>query len=78
LTPDELELVQHQMKTGELPRDTLARHAEAAARNTFGFDHKTGRDGKPIEQGFGSALQPSSNSIDAYKKYCSHEPDFFW
>jgi len=40
LTPDELELVQHQMKTGELPRDTLARHAEAAARNTFGFDHK--------------------------------------
>jgi hypothetical protein len=31
LTPDELELVQHQMKTGELPRDTLARHADAAA-----------------------------------------------
>ena len=53
LTPDELELVQHQMKTGELPRDTLA--GMLTPRHTFGFDHKTGRDGKPIEQAASAA-----------------------
>ena len=42
----------------------------------FGFDHKVDRSGKPIEQGVGSPGNQSRNSIEAYKKYCSHEPDF--
>jgi hypothetical protein len=47
-----------------------------SGKNVFGFDHKTDRQGKPIEQGVGSPGNQSRNSIEACKKYCSHEPDF--
>jgi hypothetical protein len=38
--------------------------------------HKLDRSGKPIEQGVGSANNQSANSIAAFEKYCSHQPDF--
>ncbi|MGB6658481.1 MAG: hypothetical protein WBE48_26430 [Xanthobacteraceae bacterium] len=36
----------------------------------FGVDYKTDKRGEPIEQGKGSAAQPTQQSIDAYAKYC--------
>ncbi|MGA8319508.1 MAG: hypothetical protein WB774_01485 [Xanthobacteraceae bacterium] len=42
----------------------------------FGVDYKTDKRGEPIEQGKGSAAQPTQQSIDAYAKYCRHEDGF--
>jgi hypothetical protein len=49
---------------------------EAEAKAVFGFDYKTDKDGKILEQGIGSPANPSINSIRAYEKYCKDEPGF--
>jgi hypothetical protein len=59
-----------------LPPDAIKQYYADERRNVFGFDHKTDRSGKPIEQGVGSAQNQSRNSINAYKRFCSHEPEF--
>ena len=42
-----------------------AAHWEAEARNVFGADYKRDKHGRPIEQGRGSKLQPTVNSMAA-------------
>lgn len=43
-------------------------HAEAShkvAKDVFGHDYQAGKDGKPIERGKGSALQPTAQHTNA-------------
>lgn len=49
---------------------------EITNKNVFGADYKKDRKGTPIEQGLGSAAQPTQQSIEAYKKYHKDDPDF--
>jgi hypothetical protein len=74
-TSEELDDMRAQIAAGYLPADAIERHFEAQARNVFGFDAKRRRDGSYIDQGLGSAINQTRNSLEAYKKYCSHEPD---
>jgi hypothetical protein len=76
LTGQEIDEMREKVAIGELPPDAIKQHFVAERKNVFGFDHKVDRSGKPIEQGVGSPGNQSRNSIEAYKKYCSHEPDF--
>jgi len=64
------------IELGKLPPDYIKQHYEAEARNVFGFDAKKDKHGNWIEEGWGSAKNMSRNSIEAYRKYGSHEPDF--
>lgn len=45
-------------------------------QKVFGDNYKRDSRGHPIEQGVGSAAQPTQQSIDAYRRYCQHEPDY--
>jgi hypothetical protein len=76
LTATELDEMKAKVAAGELPVDAVKQHFDAEDRNVYGHDAKRRRDGSYIEQGVGSAGNQSRNSIEAYKKYCSHEPDF--
>lgn len=69
LTQEEVDEINDQIQTGELPRDYFDRRAEAVEKFVFGQDVKHDRQGNPIEQGIGSAAQPSRNSIEAYKAH---------
>jgi hypothetical protein len=61
---------------GELDPGAIKQYYLEERKNVFGFDHKTDRSGKPIEQGIGSPGNQSANSVAAFEKYCSHQPDF--
>ena len=76
LTGQELDELKAKVAAGELPPDAVKQHFDAEARNTFGHDAKRRRDGSYIEQGVGSPGNQTRNSIEAYKKYCSHEARF--
>jgi hypothetical protein len=75
-TEQELAEMKELIQKGELPPDAIKQYYADERRNVFGFDHKTDRNGKPVEQGVGSAGNQSRNSIEAFKKYHAHEPDF--
>lgn len=57
-----------------LPKETRKQiRAEArkmALDDVFGFDHRTDKEGNPIEQGQGAPGNQTRQSIEAYKKYC--------
>jgi hypothetical protein len=75
LTNDELTEMRMKVQSGELPPDAIKRHYEDERRNVFGHDHKV-RNGKPVEQGYGSAQNQTKNSVEAYKKYHSADVDY--
>lgn len=75
-TAQELDEMREQIANGELPPDAIKQYYADEARNVYGHDFKRDRSGKPIEQGHGSAQNMTRNSIEAYKKYGSAEPDF--
>ena len=54
----------------------IAEAKRQAACDVFGVDHKTDRHGKPIEQGLGAAGNQTAQSVEAYEKWCRHEPGF--
>ena len=64
-----------EIASGKLPPDAIERHYEAEAKNVFGHDAKKVK-GQYVEQGFGSAINQTRNSIEAYRKYHSGDPDF--
>jgi hypothetical protein len=70
-----LEIEEH-IAAGYLPSNYLELHEIAKAKNVFGHDHKTDRQGNPIEQGFGSPGNQTANSIAAFRRYHSQDPDF--
>ena len=54
-------------------------HKEAVHKvnqKVFGENYKRDARGRPIEEGVGSAAQPTQQSIDAYRRYCQHEPGY--
>jgi hypothetical protein len=76
-TQEEIAEMRALIASGDLPADAIEQYYKAEALNVFGFDAKKRRDGKGYqEQGYGSAGNQTRNSIEAYKKYCSHEVDF--
>jgi hypothetical protein len=74
-TQQEMDEMRELIQRGELPPDAIKKYYDDEARNVFGFDAKKTRKGY-IEQGYGSAQNQTRNSIEAYKKYHSNEPDF--
>jgi hypothetical protein len=75
LTSQELDEMKAKVAAGELPPDAVKQHFDVEARNVYGHDAVKTRNGY-IEQGYGSAKNQTRNSIEAYRKYCSHEPDY--
>jgi len=75
LRTDELEEMQVAIDAGKLPADAIKRHFAEEEQRVFG-NAPRGRDGKPIEQGIGSAANPSENSVRDYETFCKDEPDF--
>jgi hypothetical protein len=71
-TQDELNEMRDQIDRGE----PIKQYYADEARNVYGHDFKRDRSGKPIEQGVGSAQNMTRNSIEAFRKYNSHQPDF--
>jgi hypothetical protein len=57
----------------DVRKSILKEAKRIALGDVFGVDHKTDRNGQPIEQGLGSASQPTRQSVEAYRKYCKEE-----
>jgi hypothetical protein len=76
LRNDEIETIREDMAIGKLPPDALKTHFADEERRVFGSEFKRDRDGTPIENGIGSAAQPSKNSVEAYKIWGRNDPDF--
>ena len=76
LSEEELLEAQAHIAEGLLPADWLERYREEQARNVFGDDHLKDRNGTPIEQGLGSAINQTKNSVEAYRRWRQSEPGF--
>lgn len=81
LTQEEVDEMNDLAANGKIPRDWWDRYQEACEKQVFGHDVKHDRHGEPIEQGKGSAAQPSRNSLEAYKanqlgRKTAPDPDF--
>jgi hypothetical protein len=76
LSGEELDEIEMRIEAGELPPDYILRYYEAVRKNVFGADHKTDKAGNPVEQGLGSAFNQTKQSVAAYRKWNSNEPDY--
>jgi hypothetical protein len=76
LKESELEHMRRQIARGLLPPDAIERHFEDERKAVFGENYKRDANGNPIEQGIGSAANPSRQSIEAYRRYGKSEPAF--
>ncbi len=76
LRSDELDEMRKAIADGKLPPDALKKYYADEEKAVFGHDFRRDREGRPIEQGLGSAAQPTRNSIEAYRIYHSKDPDF--
>jgi hypothetical protein len=74
-TVEEMQEMRELIQSGELPPDAIKKYYEDEAKNVFGFDAVKTKNGY-VEQGYGSAKNQTRNSINAYKRFCSHEPEF--
>ena len=72
---EELEQMQALMDKGELPPDFIDRHFDAVDANVFGADAPKDRHGNRTEQGRGSPVNMTQQSIDAYKRWCGPNKD---
>jgi hypothetical protein len=68
-TNEEIEVMREQIATGKIPHNAIELYLKEEERHVFGVEVKHDRNGNPIEQGIGSAAQPSRNSIEAYKTF---------
>jgi hypothetical protein len=75
LTVSEIDEMYDLIDKGELPKDYVDRYFEAVNRNVFGEDAKKDRKGNFLEQGIGSPMNQSRNSIEAYRKYSNDDPE---
>jgi hypothetical protein len=76
LSQAEIEEIEELIAADQLPRDYLERHFAAVKQNVFGHDHKVDAKGNPIEQGKGSAMNQTRQSVDAYRKWGVNEIDY--
>lgn len=75
-SPAEIAEMQAMIDKGDLPRDFIKRHVDAVDANVYGVDAPKDRKGWRLEQGLGSPGNQTQNSIDAYKRFHSKDPDF--
>ena len=75
-TQRELDDMQRMIDQGLLPRDAIKQYWLDQEMAVFGEDFKRDANGIPIEQGKGSAAQPTQASVQAYAKYGKHEPQY--
>jgi hypothetical protein len=74
---EELQEFADLIQAEQLPADFLDRYYDAVDAAVQGADAPINpKTGKRIGIGIGSPLNQSQNSINAYKKFCSDEPDF--
>lgn len=52
----------------EIRREIRKEAKKIALQDVFGVDHKTAKDGTPIEQGLGAGSNQTAQSIEAYIK----------
>jgi hypothetical protein len=76
LREDEVEAIQQLIAQGELPRDAFKRHRQAMEKVVYGDGAPKDAKGAFIEQGIGSAAQPSRNSVEAYRKNGKEEAGY--
>ena len=76
LKQTELAEMQRQIDLGQLPKNAIDQYWLDQEMAVFGEDFKRDAQGRPIEQGKGSASQPSMQSLEAYKKYGKAEPNY--
>jgi hypothetical protein len=76
LTADEVDEIAFAIEEGNLPSDYFGRIQHAVDCNVFGHDHKKDRDGNPVEQGRGSAANPTRQSVEAYRKWGKDELEY--
>jgi hypothetical protein len=76
LTTEELNECAGRISAGELPPDYLKRHFDAVNANVFGLDAPKDKAGLRVEQGLGSPRNQTRQSIDAFKKWHSQDPNF--
>jgi hypothetical protein len=76
LSEAELDEIEARIEAGELPPDYFQKMRAARAANVFGHDHKTDKDGKPIENGLGSEFNMTRQSVEAYRRWGVGEPDY--
>jgi hypothetical protein len=76
LTVQETDDIKLQIADGKLPATALQDHLKNEETRVFGVGAKRDRKGRPIENGIGSKAQPSRNSVEAYRRYCAHEPNY--
>jgi hypothetical protein len=75
LTGEEIEWINGLIAEGKLPPDWFDRCADARDRFVFGHDFKIDGKGVPIEDGLGSEKNMTAQSVAAYEKWCTNEPD---
>jgi hypothetical protein len=76
LTQTELDDVERRIEAGELPEDWFARYARAIEDNVFGVGHGKDANGKPIENGLGSAANQTAQSVEAYRRWGVNDIDY--
>ena len=69
------------IEQGKLPKDHIDQYFEQLDAAVFGADAPKDRKGQRKEQGLGSPVNQTQQSIDAYKRWCgpgkpNEEPDF--
>jgi hypothetical protein len=73
----DLDHAKRQIELGLLPRDYIERHFEDERKAVFGENYQTDpKTGLPVEHGRGSKAQPTEQSVAAYKKYGTKEPNY--
>lgn len=63
--PEEIAELKEAEARGELPKGTMADLKERIDKQVFGADFKRDKNGKPIEVGIGTLLNPSINDYRA-------------
>jgi hypothetical protein len=75
-TQRELDEMRQLIDLGKLPKDAIEQYWLNQELAVFGEGFKRDAQGRPLEQGKGSAAQPTAQSLEAYKKYGKAEPNY--
>jgi hypothetical protein len=75
-TQRELNEMQRQIDQGLLPKNAIEQYRLDEETAVFGEGFKRDAQGRPLEMGKGSAAQPTSQSVEAYRRYGKNEPAY--
>lgn len=69
LSESELQEISDQIDNDLLPKDYLRKYRENLVNVVFGHGHQVDKQGRPIEQGMGSAQNMTQHAIDAFTRF---------